>query len=46
VANARLILSVSLISLEISAKINHPNLTDFNSVTEGFTEDFPDGFQG
>ncbi len=42
-ANARLTVSTSLISLGISTKINYPNLTRFNPVTEGFTEDFTEG---
>jgi hypothetical protein len=38
-----LTLSQSLISLGISTKITYPNLTSFNLVTEGFTEDFTEG---
>jgi hypothetical protein len=33
----------SLISLGISTKITYPNLTSFNPITEGFTEDFTEG---
>jgi hypothetical protein len=38
--HARLMQSKSLISLGISIKINYPDLTNFNPVTEEFTEGF------
>jgi hypothetical protein len=44
--HARLTVPKSLISLGISTKITYPNLTSFNPVTEGFTEDFTEGCKG
>ena len=41
--HARLTVSKSLISLGISTKITYPDLTSFNPVTEGFTENFTEG---